>query len=401
MDKRPGVLLDRDGVIVADYHYVGHVERVQFIPGAADAIARFNRAGIPVAIVTNQGGVARGFYTERDVHIVHEYIIRELALHGAHIDLFLYSPYHPQSPIPNYRKFSEDHKPNPGMALRAAGTLHLELQNSIVVGDRPTDMEFAYKIGAAGVYLGTEQLPAQIADESMDINHFHSLADAADFIIERLTGVTEENHFPNSWYSHIDPFFVHYTDELAAVLGALNSNPVTLITAANRLHKSLETGSAIYIAGNGGAAAIANHMETDLVKRASGTRHYYTSNIRSLCGNQALLTATANDIGYDAVFSWQLEQYAIQHDVLVVFSVSGNSANIVRAVQCARELGMCSIGITGGDGGKVRGMVDTSVHISHQNYGIVEDVMSIIQHVLAEYLQQKHMTDSAVRSARF
>jgi len=60
--NRPGELIDRDGTIIVDYHYVGHIERVQFIPGAIEAIRRFNEAGIPVAIVTNQGGVARGFY---------------------------------------------------------------------------------------------------------------------------------------------------------------------------------------------------------------------------------------------------------------------------------------------------------------------------------------------------
>jgi histidinol-phosphate phosphatase family protein len=99
---RPGILLDRDGTINVDYHYVGHIERVQLIPGAADAIRRFNRAGIPVAIVTNQGGVARGFYPKSNVRKVHDYIKRELALHDAHIDMFLYSPHHPDGNIKEY-----------------------------------------------------------------------------------------------------------------------------------------------------------------------------------------------------------------------------------------------------------------------------------------------------------
>lgn len=81
---RPGVLLDRDGTIIVDYHYVGHIPRVQFIPGAIEAIRRFNKAGIPVTIVTNQSDVARGFYPESNVIEVHQYIQRELAqrMHG-------------------------------------------------------------------------------------------------------------------------------------------------------------------------------------------------------------------------------------------------------------------------------------------------------------------------------
>ena len=92
---RPGILLDRDGTIIVDHGYVGSVDRVEFIEGSAEAIARFNRASIPVAVVTNQAGVARGLYGIDDVARVHQYIAERLAEHGAHIDLFLYCPYHP------------------------------------------------------------------------------------------------------------------------------------------------------------------------------------------------------------------------------------------------------------------------------------------------------------------
>src|SRR5579863_828776 len=92
---RPGILLDRDGTIIVDHGYVGSVDRVEFIDGAADAIAAFNRAGLPVAVVTNQAGVARGLYALDDVGRVHRYIAEQLARSGAHVDLFLYCPYHP------------------------------------------------------------------------------------------------------------------------------------------------------------------------------------------------------------------------------------------------------------------------------------------------------------------
>ena len=100
---RPGILLDRDGTIIVDHGYVGSVDRVEFIDGAAEAIARFNRAGIPVAVVTNQAGVARGLYGIDDVALVHKYIAEHLAEHEAHIDLFLFSPYHPAGVVEAYR----------------------------------------------------------------------------------------------------------------------------------------------------------------------------------------------------------------------------------------------------------------------------------------------------------
>lgn len=178
---RPGILLDRDGTIIVDHGYVGTVDRVEFIDGAAEAIARFNRAGIPVAVVTNQAGVARGLYGIGDVTLVHKYIAEHLAEHGAHIDLFLFSPYHPAGVVEEYARASEDRKPGPGMAKAAARTLGLDLAASWVVGDRPEDIGLAEAIGASAVYLGTAGC------ERPGVYPFPSLAAAASFILEHIT----------------------------------------------------------------------------------------------------------------------------------------------------------------------------------------------------------------------
>ena len=177
---RPGVLLDRDGTIIVDHGYVGSVDRVQFIAGSAAAIAQFNQAGIPVAVVTNQAGVARGLYGIDDVTQVHEYIAERLAEHGAHIDLFLFSPYHPAGVVEAFARTSEDRKPRPGMAKAAAAALNLDLAASWVVGDRPEDIGLAAAIGASAVYVGSGDC------ERPDVWSFPSLAAAASFILERI-----------------------------------------------------------------------------------------------------------------------------------------------------------------------------------------------------------------------
>jgi histidinol-phosphate phosphatase family protein len=178
---RPGILLDRDGTIIVDHGYVGSVDRVEFIDGAADAIATFNRAGIPVAVVTNQAGVARGLYGIDDVTQVHKYIEAHLAEHGAHIDLFLFCPYHPAGIVAAFARTSEDRKPRPGMANAAASALSLDLTASWVVGDRPEDVGLAQAVGAAAVYLGTGD------GQGPGVWSFPSLAAAAPFILERVT----------------------------------------------------------------------------------------------------------------------------------------------------------------------------------------------------------------------
>lgn len=178
---RPGILLDRDGTIIVDHGYVGSIERVQFIAGAAEAIASFNRAGIPVAVVTNQSGVARGLYGIDDVELVHKFIAEHLAEHDAHIDLFLFSPFHPAGTVGAYARASEYRKPEPGMANAAAKALSLNLAASWVIGDRPEDIGLADAIGASAVYLGTNGC------EHSGVYTFPSLAAAAPFILERIT----------------------------------------------------------------------------------------------------------------------------------------------------------------------------------------------------------------------
>jgi len=179
--SRSGILLDRDGTIIVDHGYVGSVDRVEFIEGAPQAIARFNRAGLPVAVVTNQAGVARGRYGIDDVIEVHRYIAEQLAAHDARIDLYLFCPYHPAGVVEAFARPSEDRKPRPGMARAAATMLGLDLSASWVVGDRPEDIGLAASVGATAVYLG----PAE--DTPAGVLNCPDLAAAVPFILERIT----------------------------------------------------------------------------------------------------------------------------------------------------------------------------------------------------------------------
>ena len=177
---RAGILLDRDGTIIVDHGYVGSIDRVDFIEGAPEAIASFNRAGLPVAVVTNQAGVARGLYGIDDVARVHQHIAERLGEHDAHVDLFVYCPYHPAGSVDAFARTSEDRKPRPGMAKAAEAALNLDLTASWVVGDRPEDIGLAEAVGASAIYLGAGDC------RRPGVWSFPSLAAAAPFILERV-----------------------------------------------------------------------------------------------------------------------------------------------------------------------------------------------------------------------
>lgn len=175
---RPGILLDRDGTIIVDHGYVGSPDQVQLIDGVAAAIGRFNRQGIPVAVVSNQAGVAHGYYGIADVERVHDHIASALRAEGAHVDLFIFCPYHPEGVIGPFARHSEDRKPRPGMAIAAAGALDLDLTASWVIGDRHEDIGLARAVGAEAIHIGLP-LPTGVPS-------FPSLAEAAPFVLQRI-----------------------------------------------------------------------------------------------------------------------------------------------------------------------------------------------------------------------
>lgn len=153
--KKPAVFLDRDGTLNEEAGYINHLDRFRLLPGVPEAIKRLNRAGILAVVVTNQSGVARGYFDESLVREVHEKLHQELEQHGAHIDGIYYCPHHPSVGSSQYRKECDCRKPGIGMIEKAVNDLPIDLTRSYSVGDRIKDVYFGSRAGLKSVLVLT------------------------------------------------------------------------------------------------------------------------------------------------------------------------------------------------------------------------------------------------------
>ena len=149
------MFIDRDGCLTDEVGYVNHVSRTRLLPRTGEAVRRLNQAGVPAVMVTNQAGIARGYFSEDVLHAVNAEMVRQLAAQGARLDGLYVCTHHPHEGQPPYRAACDCRKPRPGLLQRAARELDLDLAASVMVGDRISDVAVGQAVGAAGVLVLT------------------------------------------------------------------------------------------------------------------------------------------------------------------------------------------------------------------------------------------------------
>ena len=154
-DKRRAVFLDRDGTINVEKNYLYKIADFEFIPGAQDAIKMLKAAGYLVIVVSNQAGIARGYFDESDVEQLHQHMQAELAAYGTSIDAFYFCPHHPDEGLGAYKVQCECRKGKPGMLLQAALEHDLDLQHSFMVGDKLADIVAGERAGCKSILVLT------------------------------------------------------------------------------------------------------------------------------------------------------------------------------------------------------------------------------------------------------
>jgi len=189
--ERRAVFIDRDGTISEEVGYVNHVSRYRVFPFAADAVRALNEAGWLAVLVTNQAGVARGYFKEEMVGAVHGVLTAELERGGARLDAVYYCPHHPSVGEPPYRLDCDCRKPRPGLIRRAAEELGLDLRRCWMVGDRHSDTELARNAGVRSAFVLTGYGRGELEHQSHAWRHQPDLV--AENLLEAVRKIIEDS----------------------------------------------------------------------------------------------------------------------------------------------------------------------------------------------------------------
>ena len=401
---RKAVFLDRDGVI-NPYSYnaefgtidsPAHPDEFALAPGAAKAIATLNGAGLLVVVVSNQPGIAKGRFSPALLEAVTDKMKRQMREGGARLDGVYYCLHHPDAKIEQYRIACNCRKPKPGLLFQAAHELQIDLSQSYMVGDGSVDVLAGREAGARTLFVGPRkgyvfsELERQNAWPDAIVR---DLGEAADWIRHAQNGhkTGGNGHATASSAGADTRYTTQYVQEAIEILKLLDRDSVERI--ADLLLELRERQGRLFLLGVGGGAGHASHAVCDF-RKIAGIEAYAPSD------NVSELTARVNDEGWETSYAnWLRGSHLKAKDMVLVFSVGGGdvkknvSANLVRALEYAKQTGTTICGVVGRDGGFTRQVADGCTVVPTVNPANVtphtEAFQAMIWHLLVSHPKLK------------
>jgi D-sedoheptulose 7-phosphate isomerase len=406
--KKPAVFLDRDGVINR-YAYNAELGTVdtpanasefQLLPGVAEAIALLNRLDLPVIVVSNQPGIAKGKMSPKLLDAINEEMRVQLARARARLDAVLYCRHHPDALVAGYRADCDCRKPKPGLLLRAALERNLDLGQSFFVGDDVSDVLAGRAAGVTTILLSPHR--CTVCEEFLSrgaVPHLlardfgHAVGTIAEM---RASGKQNATAFPAVALRETvacvlsgpeSSYTARYLREASEIAAKIDASQIE--RAAALLRSVRDRGGRLFLLGVGGGAGHASHAACDFRKIAAIEAYCVTDNVSEL-------TARVNDEGWDTSYrNWLRASRLGPLDMIFVFSVGGGdiqkniSANLVCALQYARERGAAIAGVVGRDGGATAQLADVCVLVPVVNAESVtphtESFQALVWHLLVSH----------------
>jgi D-sedoheptulose 7-phosphate isomerase len=389
----PAVFLDRDGVINELVYYpdMGVIDSpftvglFHILPGVGDAVRSLQEAGYKVVVTSNQPGVARGRFTEETLRDMDLKLAQELSRYGAHLDGIYYCPHHPEGTGDRYRVECDCRKPKPGLLLRAAGELDINLAASYMIGDSLTDVKAGERAGCRTVLIGrlkcdTCRLMAE-QDSRPDIIA-PDLPAAARIL---LNGSASKDQTDRNGLKKAIRGGLLESARLKELVSELCAD--TILQSVLIITESLRNGGKVVLLGNGGSASDAQHIAAELVGKFLLERQALPA--IALTTNTSVLTALGNDYGYETVFRRQIEALVNTGDVVIGLSTSGNSPNVIAALELAKQKGAKTLALTGASGGRLSGLPDLLIAVPSMSTPRIQEAHITIGHIVSELVERE------------
>ena len=410
------VFLDRDGTINVEKNYLFKTEDFEFIKGSDRAIKLLNDHGYKVVVITNQAGVARGFYSEKEVNKLHKYINQKLEQIGAHIDGFYFCPHHPVAGIGFYKRICNCRKPNTGLFEKAAQDFNVDTGHSYMIGDNIADIQAGNNFGVRTILVSTGYGKKLRDEGGVKYDYYTAnLLSAVEYILERDREESDTKAVADTGNTNAHKYKINngrILDELEERYPALGSCREDIYQSYCLLRDMYRKGGKLLIAGNGGSAADAEHIVGELMKGFVKKRKPEKEFCQKLCGidgeygkelaeklqgslpaialsaQEAIATAYLNDVDGQFIYAQMVNGYGTSEDIFLGISTSGNSKNVLLAAVPAKAQGMKVIALTGKNGGKLEKYGDIVIRVPEEETFKVQELHLPVYHALCRMLEE-------------
>lgn len=386
MAKPQYVVLDRDGTLIYERHYLSEVDQVELLPGAIEGLRQFVAMGLQLVVVTNQSGISRGYFDEERLGQIHQRLRSLLAAEGITLAGIYHCPHHPDDGC-------HCRKPAPGMLQQAALDLDFELSQCIVIGDKPCDIALGQAVGATTVLVrtgyGAEVATQGTAQPDYVVQDLRAAADT-------LTPDRVETYPMTVDALKLDPMTssavlqqtvkTHLLASAELKKRVAHECSASVVAAAQLMAEALLQGGKVLLCGNGGSAADCQHIAGELVNWLNKDFQRPGLPAIALTADSSILTAIANDSSFEQIFERQVQALGRPGDVLLGISTSGNSDNVVRAVRAAKTQEIGTVALTGA-GGRLGDLADVAIQVPDHNTQRIQESHLAIEHMLCALVE--------------
>lgn len=375
------VVLDRDGTVIVERHYLSDPDQVVLLNGAASGLRHLRELGLGLVLITNQSAIGRGLFDHSRLALIHRRLSDLLEAQGVSFDGVYYCPHTPDEGC-------ACRKPQPEMLKLAAKELGFDPRRCFVIGDKECDIELGSQIGATTLLVRTGYGSEVEAAGAINPDYVVDDLSQAAVVIERLLGEGRPKRMSpevEAFHDRARAYLQESADLKREVAGKCLDS---IVAAAGLIAEAFRSGGKVLLCGNGGSAADCQHMAAEFVSVLSQDFKRPGLPAIALTTDTSFLTAYANDFGYEGIFERQVQALGKPGDVLVGISTSGNSTNVVRAVEAAQTAGMRTLVLTG-NAGRLPGMAEVAISVPSADTQHIQEAHLAIEHVICELVERQ------------